>query len=123
MDMEINQVRIGKVLVVSVSGRVDTVSAEQLKGFFKSPRVEDFNYILVDLLDLEYICSMGLRVFLELTRNLMARNGHLRLIQPVRPVFEIFQVAGLHECLHFYLTASDALLEWILPEEDKKTAQ
>ncbi|HPB32445.1 MAG TPA: STAS domain-containing protein [Candidatus Sumerlaeota bacterium] len=117
MSIVINRVKIGKVLVISISGKVHADEAEQLRDFFNSPIVGEHRYVLLDLLDLDYICSAGLRAVLQIAKALLERKGELRIVKPNRPVFEIFQTAGLDTCLSFYLTGSDAIWEWIRPED------
>lgn len=114
--MVINRVRIGKVLVVSVSGDIHAEEAQALRDFFKSSYAQNFNLFLIDLLEVDFICSAGLRAILELKRETMARKGDVRLVRPNSQVFEVFQTTGLDKILDFYLMASDALLDWLTPE-------
>jgi len=115
--MVINRVRIGKVLIVSVSGEIHAEEAQALRDFLKSSYAQKFNLFLIDLLEVDFICSAGLRAILELKRETMSRNGEVRLVRPNSQVFEVFQTTGLDKILDFYLMASDALLDWIAPEE------
>jgi len=115
--MVINRVRIGKVLIVSVSGEIHAEEAQALRDFLKSSYAQKFNLFLIDLLEVDFICSAGLRAILELKRETMSRNGEVRLVRPNSQVFEVFQTTGLDKILDFYLMASDALLDWIVPEE------
>jgi len=115
--MVINRVRIGKVLIVSVSGEIHAEEAQALRDFLKSSYAQNFNLFLIDLLEVDFICSAGLRAILELKRETMSRNGEVRLVRPNSQVYEVFQTTGLDKILDFYLMASDALLDWIFPEE------
>ncbi|HOE62543.1 MAG TPA: STAS domain-containing protein [Candidatus Sumerlaeota bacterium] len=115
--MVINRVRIGKVLIVSVSGEIHAEEAQALRDFLKSSYAQNFNLFLIDLLEVDFICSAGLRAILELKRETMSRNGEVRLVRPNSQVYEVFQTTGLDKILDFYLMASDALLDWISPEE------
>lgn len=119
--MVINRVRIGKVLVVSISGEIHAEEAQALREFLKSSYAQNFNLFLLDLLEVDFICSAGLRAILELKRETMARNGDVRLVRPQSQVFEVFQTTGLDKILAFYLMASDAIFDWITPE--KKPAE
>jgi anti-sigma B factor antagonist len=94
--LELKQSRLGDVVVIAVSGRVDHASAEQF-------RVELWPHVLacaaggdrlvLDLAGLEYISSAGLRVLMLASRQARTRDGTLVVcgLQPI--VREIFQIS------------------------------
>lgn len=119
MKLEINKVRIGDVLVLSLIGEINADGAEQLRTFLKSSYSKKFNLFIFDLIETRYICSAGLRVFLELNKELMPYNGKMRFVRPDTQVFQVFEMSGLNQVFDFYLTASEAILEWIIPPKYK----
>ena len=60
-------------LVISLSGRLDTASAPQLQETINTCK-EDFQNLVFDFTDLDYISSAGLRVLL-LSNKIMTANG------------------------------------------------
>lgn len=117
--MTINTVKIGEVLVVSLWGDINAEGADRLRDYLKSPTPRNAKYIMFDLLETKYICSAGLRAFLEFNKFLMASKGDMKFVKPVNDVYKIFQIAGLDEVFRFYLTGSEAILEWIIPQDKK----
>ena len=56
---------------------------------------EKVRAIVLDAAGLEYISSIGLRLVLELRKELAARKGHLVLAHLQPPVAQVFEVADI----------------------------
>ena len=95
--MEITKKTEGSALTVAVSGRLDTTTAPQLDAELKEslPGMTD---VTIDLADLEYISSAGLRVLLA-TQKAMNKQGTLKVCNVNEIVMEIFEVTGFSEIL------------------------
>ena len=61
--MTIDQKKDGSQLVLTVSGRLDTMTAPDLENVIKE-NLEGVEKLVLDFKDLEYISSAGLRVVL-----------------------------------------------------------
>lgn len=107
--MEIEVQIEGQALVVSVNGKVDTVSAPAFeKGFSDAVKREE-NKVVLDLSGLEYISSAGLRVILSAGKALKARGGDLRLAAAGGSVKKVFQVSGFFSLFKGFDTRDAAL--------------
>ena len=53
----------------------------------------------IDLSEVEYVSSAGLRVFVSSSKLAERRGGTLRLLRPRDEVYEVFQMTGLEEVL------------------------
>jgi len=86
--------------VIAPVGELDLASADQLAREVQSVRAAGIAHLVLDLRDVDFIDSTGLRVLLSL-RNDAKRNRHaLFLIPPaasVRRVFEITVTQGLFD--------------------------
>ena len=95
---DITQTRTGHECVIAVVGALDLASADQLSREVREARAAGTVQLVLDLRDVDFIDSTGLRVLLSL-RNDAKRNRHvLSLIPPgasVRRVFEITVTQGL----------------------------
>jgi anti-anti-sigma factor len=81
--------------VVSVEGRVDATTCALLEGHCKRRMTENQRQSLVlDLTEVEYLSSAGLRVILSLGKHAQAAGGKLVLCGVKGPVREIFSIAG-----------------------------
>ncbi|MDE7161236.1 MAG: STAS domain-containing protein [Anaeroplasmataceae bacterium] len=79
-------------LFLSIKGRVDTLTAPILE---KSLQKEwTTKNLLIDLKDLEYVSSAGLRVFLAALKKAKSQNGALKLFNINDSVMEVFEITG-----------------------------
>ena len=76
--MEITKTQEGTKLTVAVSGRLDTNTAPELDAAIKES-IEGMTEVVLDIADLEYISSAGLRVLLS-TQKTMMRQGSMKVI-------------------------------------------
>ena len=96
--MEINLQKEMDKLVVALSGRLDTTTAPDLEQTFKN-ELSDVTELVVDLKDLEYISSAGLRVLL-LGQKTMNKQGKMVVINANESIMEIFDVTGFSDILN-----------------------
>ena len=95
--MHINKTQDGNVLNVSLEGRLDTMTAPEFETAVK----DDLNSVesmILDLANLEYVSSAGLRVILSIHKTLKAKNG-LVIKNPNETVSEVFEVTGFSDIL------------------------
>ena len=87
----------GKVLTLTLAGRLDTVTSPDLEAQLKDSLdgVEVLNF---DLKDLEYISSAGLRVLLSAQKT-MNKLGSMVVKNANEEVMEIFEVTGFSDIL------------------------
>ncbi len=95
--MNIKQKKENKKLTVYVSGRVDTATAPELLEFLKAemPNAEE---LVLDLMDVEYISSAGLRVILFAQKTMNAQ-GSMVLTNVNNDIMETFELTGFTDIL------------------------
>lgn len=89
--MEIAKKAEGSKLMVTLTGRLDTVSAPQLEGELDLAGVED---LVFDIAGVDYVSSAGLRLFLT-AQKAMAQQGKMTIVGAQRAVLEVFDMTGL----------------------------
>ena len=81
-------------LIINLSGRVDSGNAQDVEEAIKEVLgANPIDAITLDLDDLEYISSAGLRVILRLAKG----AGSFKIINASAPVYEIFDMTGFTE--------------------------
>ena len=88
----------GSVMKVSVSGRLDTATAPQLESELKDS-LDGIKELVLEIPELDYISSAGLRVFLSALKAMKAKNGTMRVTGASEMVREIFDVTGFSEIM------------------------
>ncbi len=87
----------GDELTVALEGRLDTTTAPDLAGSLEGG-LEGVKTLVLDLKDLEYISSAGLRVILSLQKT-MAGQGEMKVVHLNEIVREVFEVTGFGDIL------------------------
>jgi anti-sigma B factor antagonist len=107
--MKIDQKIINNMPVLAVSGRIDATSAEDLKRTLDSLIDGNFATILIDLADVEYISSVGLRILLAALKKVRSKQGDVKLASLQPYVGEVFEIAGFTKLFTIYPNEADAL--------------
>ena len=95
--MEIN-IKHGEQLVVSLSGRLDTVTSVEFTNRMNQEKIEE-KLVIIDMKDLEYISSAGLRALLAVKKSLAPQGKELE-VHNLSPICqEVFKVTGFKNIL------------------------
>ncbi len=95
--MTIDKVKNGTELTVYVKGRLDTTTAPALENEFKEG-LDGVTELILDLKDLEYMSSAGLRVLLS-TQKRMNVQGSMVVRGANETISEIFEITGFSDIL------------------------
>ena len=87
-----------KELTLSVNGRIDTITSQELEKEIND-EFGNFNSLIVDFTDLEYISSAGLRVLIATQKNLKADDVPFAIRNVNEAVGEIFRMSGFDKIL------------------------
>jgi len=98
-----------KVLVAKVEGRVDSSNSQDFERQLQGAIGEDVQAVVVDLGQLAYISSAGLRVVLLVAKTLGQRNVSISLCALGDPVQSVFEISGFNRIIQIYDTQADAL--------------
>ena len=96
--MEILKNKNGEELVVTVKGRLDTNTAPELEKSLADD-LDATKTLRVDLAELDYISSAGLRVILTLHKNMSGKGAKLIVAHPKDEVMEVFDMTGFSSFL------------------------
>jgi len=83
-----------------LSGRLDTTTAPEAEEVFDQVS-EQFQTVILNLQDLEYISSAGLRSLKRLHMAMKKKNGELYLKNTNKMVMEVFEMTGFAGLLRF----------------------
>jgi len=97
--MQIDREKQEGKLNLKLSGRLDTSTAPMLQETLEQDE-EDITELNLDMENLEYISSAGLRVLLAATKKMKAKGGTMTLYHAKEEVMEVFEITGLNEILN-----------------------
>ena len=107
--MEINKRKEKDVVVVSVSGRIDAVTAPDFEKNLSESIGDGEKTFLIKMNQLEYISSAGLRSILAIAKVLKTKEGKMVFSELHGPVKDDFKISGFGSIFTIYETEEDAL--------------
>ena len=94
--MEIKITTEGDKLTIAVSGRVDTVTAPELEAGLK---LGDAKFVVIDLANVPYMSSAGLRLLLTVHKTMLGRGGEFQVANVQSAVREVLDITGFSDIL------------------------
>jgi anti-anti-sigma factor len=119
--MEIAEQKTGDIVTLCLCGKLDTNSAKAFEEKFLTRIESGDRRFIIDLAQLEYIGSAGLRVFAVASKRLNGVNGKIVLCgfqktvpyntlnRRTDPVREVFDIAGFSSLFSTYGSHDDAI--------------
>jgi anti-anti-sigma factor len=92
--MEFAQEQAGEVLIVRLTGRLDSSAAPTAEQTFTGVLGAGTPHLAIDLSKLDYISSAGLRVLLIVAKKVQKAQGKVALCGLTPNVREIFAISG-----------------------------
>ncbi len=107
--MEIPHVREEKALILKPGGRVDGQNALDFQSAIDSTIGDSNLAVILDLSELDYISSAGLRVILLLAKTLRSRSVQFSMCAISESVKEVFEISGFGKIIATHDTREEAL--------------
>src|SRR6266851_2186803 len=92
--MEIATEHVGGVVIVKIRGKFYSSAAVAAEESFAGALGATAPRVTIDLTELDYISSAGLRVFLKLAKQVQRINGKVALFGLQRNVREVFSITA-----------------------------
>lgn len=105
--MKIGKQQKGSNMLVSVAGRLDVVTAPEFQKVCVELADQGTPVVVVDLSELEYISSAGLRSVLFLAKKLKGQGGELKFCGLQGMVEDVFRVSGFYNMFTVVPTMED----------------
>ncbi len=107
--LEVIDTKEGEAVIVYLKGRLDGSTASDLDVRLRQLATGGESRVVLDMSDLEYIASVGLRVILVLMKQMRASNGKLAMAALREQVRQVFELSGFTGLCHVCATRSEAL--------------
>ena len=91
--MEIIKNYNGKELTLSVNGRIDTITSVKFDESIQD-EYGNFNSLIIDFNDVNYISSAGLRVLISTGKKLEAEDIKMVILNVSDDIQKIFKLSG-----------------------------
>jgi anti-sigma B factor antagonist len=107
--MDITERRTADIVTLSLSGKLDTTTAKTFEERMLAHIEAGDRRFIIDLAQLDYISSAGLRVFLLAAKRLESGKGKIVLCSLKNPVREVFDIAGFSSIFSVYGSHDEAM--------------
>lgn len=101
MKLEVTNLDNG-IKQIKLTGRLDIPGTNQIENAFTVHAASKKAPVLVDMTEVEFIASFGMRVLLSNAKSLAGRGGKMVLYKPVPLVKEALTIAGIGELVPIY---------------------
>lgn len=106
--MRFDDSNLGGAPVIGVSGRIDAAAAPLFESHCSRYLDEGHTTLVIDLSDVDYLSSAGLRSLVAVSRRLRPMNGKMMIVGVRGTVKEIFDIAGFSDLFPMCDTIRDA---------------
>ena len=106
--MQISTRTSNDVHIVAISGSLDSATSPEAQKSLDGV-LAGAKKVVLDVSNLDYISSAGLRVLLGVAKKLRASGGALRLFGLNQSVKEVFEISGFSTILSVYPSEAEAL--------------
>jgi len=109
--MELQARRERNAMVILLKGRMDAVTAPEFEKSLSDFISKGEKTFLLNLNELEYISSAGLRSILATSKKLKDKQGKIVFTGLRGPVEEVFKISGFHSIFKIFDSEENALKE------------
>lgn len=108
MDMQLSDAP-GQPLVVALAGRLDTLGVDSIETRFNAGVTATGRPALLDLAQVDFVSSMGIRLLISAAKTMRARQQRLAMVVPAGPVREMLEVAAIDTLIPMFERRDEAL--------------
>jgi len=106
--MDIFQSTSGSVLTLTLKGRLDADGTDKMAGLLAGYIDRGERRLVLDLSQVDYISSVGLRALMLAAKRLAPLDGRIVLCGPQAPIRHLLDVAGFTSMFSIVATRDEA---------------
>lgn len=107
--MKIEERREGRVVVLSIEGRLDHAGAEIFDERVSKLIEAGEKALLVDFHGVDFVASMGLRAIIKPYQALAPAGGRIAVANLGDTIHQVFRMAGIDQAVPIYDSVDEAL--------------
>ncbi len=110
MDISVQQ--SDQISIVSIAGSIDALTADQFAGCIDERISSGEKHLLLDLSEVEFMSSAGLRVILSALKETRRQGGDLYLAGAQGGVDRVLKMSGFSKILKTYDSVDNAIAQF-----------
>lgn len=99
--LRMHSFRVGDTHVIELAGELDLTTADDVDREIRRVEFTSAHVIAIDLHDLSFIDSTGIRVMLQAQRRSDNLGGRLAIVKAAEPVQRLFDICGVAPTMPF----------------------
>jgi anti-sigma B factor antagonist len=107
--MNIDVEQFGEITAVSIAGDIDALTASEASAFLHAQLEAGRVHLILDLGQVRFMSSAGIRLLLENSRKSREQGGDLRLARIPAGVARTLEITGVDRILGAYPTVDEAV--------------
>ena len=96
------------ILKVNLSGRLDVLGVQAIDMKFTALTATQKANVLVDMSEVSFLASLGMRTLLSSAKALSNRGGHMVLYKPQLNVLDVLETSGVSSLIPVYNDLEEA---------------
>lgn len=101
MQLSHEEIKEGVVKII-LSGRMDMQGVEAIKGPFENAVKDTTGSLIVDMSDVPYMSSIGIRCLLINAKSVKKRGGQYFIAAPQNEVKSVLEMSGIDQIIAVY---------------------
>ena len=97
------------ITVIEIEGKLNTGASSDAEKFLNELLEEGVTKIILNLEQLDFIASTGLRVILSTGKKLAKVSGKLVICNPNLTVSDVLKISGFSQMFNVFVTEEEAL--------------
>jgi len=107
--MDVNFTELPGCIKADFAGRLDTANVNRIEPRFTAGVVPRGQHIIIDLSQVSFIASLGIRMLLSVARSLGRSGARVAMFGAAPQVFEILETTALSEIIPVFATEAEAI--------------
>jgi anti-anti-sigma factor len=110
--MELQYSELDRIRVIKLIGNLDILGVGEVETKFAGYCAGDGIRVLVDLSEVDYLASIGIRLLTINAKSLVSRRGRMTLLKPKANVKNVLEMTGIPSIIPMYdsLESAEAVL-------------
>ena len=109
--MDISVQKSDQISIVSITGSIDALTADQITGCVDEQINSGEKYLIIDLSEVEFMSSAGLRVILGALKETRKQSGDLYIAGARAGVERVLKMSGFSKILKIYDNVDNAIAQ------------
>lgn len=112
--MKISSQKVNDMSVISIVGSIDGLTAPELTEFIKSQIETGETNLVIDLDQVNFMSSAGLRAILTGLKSIRDQGGEIYLAAPQPGIEKTLRISGFNKIIKIFPTFNEAIASYHL---------